>query len=60
MVTRFRTATHCPLCRTCTVSVRNHPPSQKWTPSWNTTRVNVCALANVYPIQSSEAASFPS
>ena len=60
VVARFPTPIHCPLCRTCTVSVLNHPPSPKCIPSWNTTRVNVCGLPNVYPTQSSAAAFAPS
>src|SRR6185436_19472769 len=54
------TLTHCPLCRTCTVSVVNQPPSAKCLPSWNTTRANVLAVEKVYPTQSSAAALAPS
>ena len=41
------TFTHCPFCRTCTARDANHPPSQKWSPSWNTTRLNVCEVGKV-------------
>ena len=41
VLVRPLTVVQTPLRRTCTVSVSNQPPSEKFMPSWKTTRLKV-------------------